>query len=180
MNLIFIKQKAYPSKSCKNLIEYFETNLDKASPGKMGPHSLENLEIDLNLTSPDSYFDLGKTLEDGCKDFLKEYPIYDKYICKWNLNANCQLCRFKPSKHYSKIHCENDGDPQYLNRVFAWMIYLNDIEDGGETEFLLQNTKIKAEEGKLLIWPAGASHMHRGVVSESTTKYFLTGWFCYF
>ena len=56
------------------------------------------------------------------------------------------------------------------------MIYLNDIEEGGETEFLYQQKKIKPRRGMGAIWPGSFTHLHRGNPPMST-KYTLTGWF---
>ena len=56
------------------------------------------------------------------------------------------------------------------------MTYLNDVDDGG-TEFLYQNLITPAEKGLTLIWPAGFTHTHRGVVSQTKTKYIATGWY---
>ena len=41
------------------------------------------------------------------------------------------------------------------NRTMAWMVYLNDVEEGGETEFLYQKLKIKPKKGTVVIWPGG-------------------------
>ena len=63
------------------------------------------------------------------------------------------------------------------NRVLAWMIYLNDIPDGeGETEFLYQGVRMKPEQGTLIMWPAGITHVHRGNPTYSQSKYCITGW----
>ena len=57
------------------------------------------------------------------------------------------------------------------------MTYLNDVYDGGETEFMFYNLKIKPRKGLTLIWPAGWTHMHRGLPSEKSEKMIVTGWF---
>ena len=36
-----------------------------------------------------------------------------------------------------------------LHRVLLWQFYLNDVVDGGETEFLYQNRKVEARKGRL-------------------------------
>ena len=59
------------------------------------------------------------------------------------------------------------------------MTYLNDINDGGETEFLYQNIKIKPRKGLTLIWPADWTFTHRGNFAPSEEKYIVTGWFNY-
>ena len=56
------------------------------------------------------------------------------------------------------------------------MTYLNDVEDGGTTDFDYYNLKVKPECGKTLIWPAEWTHMHSGIVANET-KYIITGWF---
>ena len=57
------------------------------------------------------------------------------------------------------------------------MIYLNDVKEGGETEFLYHSKRIKAEKGKIIIFPTDFMHTHRGNPPISNSKYILTGWF---
>ena len=83
-----------------------------------------------------------------------------------------------PSEGYFVYHCENSGpEKDIVNRVLAWMIYLNDVTDGGHTEFLNQKKKYQPRTGDVLIWPAYFTHTHRGITSKSQTKYIATGWF---
>jgi hypothetical protein len=62
------------------------------------------------------------------------------------------------------------------DRICSWGVYLNTVEQGGETEFLYQSLRIPAVEGNLVIWPAGYTHVHRGNPPLSGEKYLLTGW----
>ena len=55
--------------------------------------------------------------------------------------------------------------------------YLNDVNDGGTTDFDHYGLKIKPEQNKTLIWPAEWTHAHTGSVLKSGTKYIITGWF---
>ena len=66
---------------------------------------------------------------------------------------------------------------EHSRRCAVWMLYLNDDYDGGETEFLYQHKRIKPETGKMLIWPSGYTHAHRGGLVTYGTKYIVTGWF---
>ena len=56
------------------------------------------------------------------------------------------------------------------------MLYLNDIDEGGETEFLYQHKRVPPKAGTIVIWPTGFSHTHRGNPPLSNTKYIVTGW----
>ena len=60
--------------------------------------------------------------------------------------------------------------------MLAWMIYLNDVTDGGYTEFPCQDKKIQPRAGDALVWPAFFTHAHKGITSKTQTKYIVTGW----
>ena len=78
--------------------------------------------------------------------------------------------------HYERNKIEVGG--QFVaNRQLAYMTYLNNVSDEGETEFLYQQVKYKPEIGKTLIWPSDFTHYHRGIPSQSQEKYIITGWF---
>ena len=62
------------------------------------------------------------------------------------------------------------------NRLLAWALYLNDVEEGGETEFLYQHKRIKAKQGTFVLFPASFTHTHRGNPPISNDKYIVTGW----
>ena len=51
------------------------------------------------------------------------------------------------------------------------MIYLNDVDEGGETAFFHQDLKIKPEKGKMVIFPPYFTHMHKGMCPISNDKY---------
>ena len=76
---------------------------------------------------------------------------------------------------YHEFHCEVMGKGS-RDRVLAWSLYLNDVEDGGETEFLYQSQRFKPKKGDFLVWPAGFTHTHRGNPPLSNDKYICTGW----
>lgn len=65
------------------------------------------------------------------------------------------------------------------NRVLSYIIYLNDVEEGGETEFLYIPKRIKPKAGTCLIFPGSFTHTHRGNPPISNEKYVLTGWITY-
>lgn len=62
-------------------------------------------------------------------------------------------------------------------RMMVGLVYLNDVDEGGETEFFHQKVKIKPKQGTLLVWPAHFTHIHRGNKPISNTKYVINQWF---
>jgi len=63
------------------------------------------------------------------------------------------------------------------HRTVTYLWYLNDVEEGGETEFW-GSYKIKPKKGKLIFFPATWCFPHRGKMPISSDKYIITGWFC--
>jgi hypothetical protein len=61
-------------------------------------------------------------------------------------------------------------------RVITYLWYLNDVEEGGETEFFGGEFKMKPEAGKILFFPSFWSFPHRGNMPKSSNKYIITGW----
>jgi hypothetical protein len=89
-----------------------------------------------------------------------------------------RLQKTSPGQGYHAWHYENSG-ALIATRAVAWMVYLNDIEEGGETEFLYLKKRFKPKAGQLLMWPAGYTHTHRGNQPLSGDKYTITGWLNY-
>ena len=117
------------------------------------------------------------TLNQTLQNSLNEYTRVFGHLKSVPLYSCVQKVQMTPAGGgYHVWHDENSG-LQHSNRCLVWMIYLNDDFEGGETEFLYYKKRIKAEKGKLLIWPAGMTHAHRGGLVLEKTKYIVTGWF---
>lgn len=90
-------------------------------------------------------------------------------------NANIQ--RTLPGQGYHVWHCENEHMYRTSNsRILAVMMYLNDVNDGGETEFIFQHKRFKPKKGRVLLWPSGFTHTHRGNPPLKGEKFIITGW----
>lgn len=114
------------------------------------------------------------------KEYTKLYTFSKDTIEAFDLAHPWNIQKYEVGRHYSAYHCENNGNPKFNRRHLAFMTYLNTVNDGGETEFLYQNLKIKPEKGLTLIWPAYFTHIHRGLPSNSEIKYVTTGWYEFF
>jgi len=81
--------------------------------------------------------------------------------------------------NYNYWHCEvypqlPDNEP--LHRTLLFMFYLNEVTEGGQTEFYYQQKTIKPAQGRMVIAPAYFTHTHRGCTPISADKYILTSW----
>lgn len=78
--------------------------------------------------------------------------------------------------HWHSEQFPQNGHNEALHRVVLYMFYLNDVEEGGETEFYYQQRKISPKKGTMVIAPAGFTHTHRGNKPVSGDKYIATSW----
>jgi Rps23 Pro-64 3,4-dihydroxylase Tpa1-like proline 4-hydroxylase len=60
-------------------------------------------------------------------------------------------------------------------RFMTYLWYLNDVTEGGETEFD-GKYQIKPTSGKLILFPASWTFPHCGKMPISSDKYIITGW----
>lgn len=173
---------------CNKYIEYFE-NLSKInfvkkrteySHSSKLAHEVSDTAIDINASYFYNELPVPYIVKDFVPEFWKMYSIYaDKYSFLHKLSRHniidIKIQKTNIGEGFHEWHCEK-ASLNDRNRLLAFMVYLNDVEEGGETEFLYQHKRIKPEAGKLLMWPSQFTHTHRGNPPLSNVKYILTGW----
>ena len=182
---ILHKRGLLSQKDCNFLINWFEERTDLHERGTVDgnlyetPDQKQDTEIYLD-TSKNFSLICSNCLNYGIEEYKKKYPFINQ-VRTFNIHSVYKMQRYLPGEGYFTLHCENDG-PDFSGEssemlILAWMIYLNDVTDGGYTEFPSQNTKFQPRRGDLLIWPAYFTHPHHGIVSKTQTKYIITGWY---
>ena len=182
-NFILCDNRKLPKDICSKIISFFENHPELQTTGTViGENDSlcvdktfkECTEIFVPIDS--DLFDLILPyLRSSIQTYKKEYPALENKIEPWTVSKTFKIQKYLPNEGYFKEHCEH-GD-KHSNRVLAWMIYLNDVTDGGQTVFPTQDVKFQPKEGDILIWPAYWTHTHNGITSKTQTKYILTGWF---
>lgn len=72
------------------------------------------------------------------------------------------------------------GDKQSSSRYLVMFTYLNDVEEGGETEFLSNGEfTIKPKSGRIVVFPPSFMFPHRGKKPISNNKYILSTYLHY-
>lgn len=108
------------------------------------------------------------------------YPAYsEKYgVLNGMSQLTIRLAKIQKTEIGGGYHVwhNEDDTPANMRRAMTFILYLNDVDEGGETEFLYYPKRVKAKQGRLILWPAGYTHTHRGNPPMSNTKYIMTGW----
>ena len=190
-NLVSIYDNALTPEECKSMIDYFESNDEYWSlrqDGMMlGDTIIKEWKDSQDRTmvfNNNGYFQdnlvnqiILKSINFYIEKYKEENPEVDM-LYSWALRNSYNLQKYEPNGGYRKLHCENYNTGDYHSNVLVWMFYLNTVKEGGGTYFSNYDLTINAVEGRLVIWPPYWTHMHKGVVSETSEKYIATGWFC--
>tara|TARA_B100000945_G_scaffold106095_1_gene84014 strand:- start:145 stop:741 length:597 start_codon:yes stop_codon:yes gene_type:complete len=168
---------------CERIVSFFEENKDLQSQGAVGDGVDEKIKKSTDITiypnnlKEEKFFlfkDYLNSLNKCYQDYRETYPFLKKFITKVDLGY-FNIQKYLPGGHFAELHSERTS-LQNLHRLFAWMTYLNDVDDGGTTDFDYFDIKVKPEKGKTLIWPAEWTHAHTGSILKSGKKYIITGW----
>ena len=140
-DFILHKESILSSENCNNIINFFEGNSHLHREGQRSIDTEMFLET-VGKTPINSV--LAQALSICTEEYQQEYPFINK-IKSWTIAPTFKLQRYNPGEGYFTLHCENDGgvDGSAEKRILAWMVYLNDVKEGGDTEFLYQQKKIQ-------------------------------------
>ena len=161
---------------CDGLIEYHNNNMEYKNMGKsIGANEMKkSTDVTVFPASQNPFVLMYKKLLFG---YVKEYNAsYDNPLAELTIADGFNIQHYKPGEGYLNWHSERSIHLTH-QRALTFMTYLNDVEDGGGTEFKYQGLRHNAKKGKTLIWPSDFTHTHRGQKSETQEKYITTGWF---
>ena len=167
---------------CDEIVNFFEANPVEQSIGTIGGGVNESqkkttdISIKPKLLEQEKYKvfkNYIKNLVNCFNDYKEQWPFLN--TIKGVEIGTFNLQKYSPGGHFSAVHTER-GSSATMHRVLAFMTYLNDVEEGGETAFHHYDINVKPKKGKTIIWPAEWTHAHSGGVVKKGSKYIVTGW----
>ena len=133
---------------------------------------------DLHYFEDNFYLQIDRKISDfmGLSPFLGETMQAQRYEPGQYYKEHWDF--FSPTSPEYKVYCEWMGQ-----RTWTTMIYLNDVEEGGETYFKHLKLRIKPQRGLLLAWNnlyrnglPNLKTMHEACPPISGNKYVITKW----
>jgi hypothetical protein len=184
-NFIETFDNALTENECNYIINYMNTD-DRLTPGTIqsgvNKKVKDSFDVFMNLNNDDDLEVneiIFKAFCNCLEPYVKKHTQLNR-LAPWKIFPLYNLQKYNPQQGYHSLHCEN-SNPSIASshRVMAWMFYLNTVTDGGGTYFDNYDLTMDAIQGRGVIWPAYWTHMHRGIVSKTETKYIATGWVSY-
>jgi|TARA_R110001583_G_scaffold26456_2_gene95222 hypothetical protein len=205
-NFIEVYENVLPKEVCEYIIKLYEETPTASYPGGSGMHGNVDYNIkqsiDMNLLQvlsekpglkPMILSAIRSELDKHVVEYFRKYPYtqrtsFDKETDDSTILDNLQssysfwaksIIIKKYDKEvggYHAFHEDCGAESPSLERTLVCMFYLNDVKEGGETEFYHQNVKVPPTQGSLVIFPAYFTHLHKGHVPISNDKYILNLW----
>ena len=166
-NFIGVYDGYITEKECKKAIKIFED------------------QTNFNTTINRQTFEKASVLNKQDQQFFAN----SNNIKVWHSELKSLIVNFDMAfKHYSEatgvMHAFDTNDFLYTSLKIQKTLptegyhvwHIDDVEDGGETEFLHFSKRVKPKTGRIVIWPASFPYVHRGNPPLSGEKYILTSW----
>ena len=189
-NFIGVYDGYIPESECDKAIEFYEEE-DKF---RNTVNRIDTEKSSALVKQDQQYFATRKNIEtwwETLKPMMVNFDLAWKHYIK---NTGADVCyntdvhgdnffyttlkiqKTLPTEGYHIWHIEHGKGYTNEPRAFVYSIYLNDVDDGGETEFLHFSKRVKPKKGRIVIWPAGFPYVHRGNPPLADKKYILTSW----
>ncbi len=174
---------------CDRVIEEFKISPSKEQ-GRIGSgidiSAKKSTDCMLHALNKDIVTEYILELNQILEEYIETYPAM-RLLDQFHICPYINVQHYKPGEGFYNYHAEttnyytdnpeNENEWRASSRVLTFMTYLNDVTDGGGTEFLYQNVTTSSQKGLTIFWPPWWTHFHRGIISPTQEKYIITGWY---
>lgn len=171
-----------PADLCRLVIDTFNEHpaLPGVVIGGVVPEIRDTVFVEVGLEAQDN--PLWKEIDDSLFECVqKVWHQYAKdvpetlHLCPSMEDSGYEIHRYTANQgHYaSHIDC---SDLSVSKRVVSVLLYLNDVEVGGETVFDNLDRNITPREGHAVLFPANFTYLHHARPPVSNDKYVIPTW----
>jgi 2OG-Fe(II) oxygenase superfamily len=126
------------------------------------------LDLNLGLSEPIQWFEIGSLIFSYINKYAKENEF------AFGGMEPLGMLHYKSGEGFYKPHVDHhDASP----RVAAALLYLNDVEEGGETHFVNFDISVKPKAGTLVLFPGNYPYLHGAKTPISGDKFVVVTWF---
>lgn len=181
---VYIDENSLSPDICENIINKFNNNPSNKRKGVCGGGYNTNIKCSTDFTIShcnEDWKDIYSILLSNLHNSITNYEnqinnnIYSHFINTYLKSTVFQLQHYKKNNGKFTYHTDSRFDfEKKEERKLVYMWYLNDVDVGGETDFIDFN--IKPTTGKLVLFPSTWTYPHCANIPISNDKYIITGW----
>jgi len=183
MDFLYEINDFVPREFCESIITKFEIDKERQQKGTtvngLAEHMKKSTDIVIPVDGDGIWDDVAVKIMKYQKIATQKYIEYLRlkyghvYGPMFN-DCNFTIPRIQKTVAGGYYQWHIDTTIPLNSRVFACIIYLNNVEEmwGGATEFL--HRKVQPSTGKLIIFPSSWEYLHRGALLTDGQKYIIT------
>lgn len=126
------------------------------------------LDLQLPYRVRNEYFLISQAIYQCADAYANNYGIY------FTSMENPQVLHYDTGEGFYEPHMDASAANA---RVFSSLLYLNNVDEGGETYFNRIDLSIKPQAGTLIMFPANYVYLHEARPPISNDKFALVTWF---
>lgn len=163
---------------CREVIQRFEAD-ERAIDGMHGSAGGGRVDRSVKAATEillwqqrEGWEDVNRRIEASLRDRLRDYMIpFAEAFPVGIRTEEPRVTRYRMGEGFYAWHTDNIG--RSPTRVITAIWYLNDVAEGGETEYRWQDLKVQPREGRMVLCPVGWPFLHRGNAPVSGPKYMI-------
>ena len=165
-----------------NVIQDCEEIIDYLNVKQLWQSSVQVIDsfsfVDEQRTSTTAYIDMFDFRNPECIYRMNKsvWEHMDDYAIAWRTSFSeietVSVQRYNIGQQYG-IHADDGPD---IPRVISGLVYLNTVDEGGETYFPEFDLKIKPQMGTLVVFPSNFIYRHAALPPVSGEKYAAAFW----
>lgn len=133
-----------------------------------GVRKSNSFPMPVHFNNPLSFFKTAQKIHLYGQQFAEESGIYFSHM------EPISLLEYLAGDGFYKPHFDFGPDTP---RTISALLYLNDVEEGGETYFDQFDVAVTPREGRLVLFPSTFPYSHEARYPTSGNKYVLVTWF---
>lgn len=183
---IYLYKNALSEKLCDDIWDFYYSHIGLTESGRTSggyyPQTKKTLdfssEISAKLSPADNqkYQDLDLQIYKALRATTEMYAqTYDSLQKAPLMDTGYLWQMYTKGDGYYREHIDGDQWSKHVSdRVLAVVIYINTVDEGGETYFRLQNISVKPEKGTVCLFPAHWQYPHQAQVPISNDKLIIS------
>jgi hypothetical protein len=124
----------------------------------------------------DEWYEMEMHIAGGLVTAVSAYKQQYRHLDSWTEigDTGFQVQKYHKNWGYYRPHVDSFPGSSVSDRVLGAVIYLCDVEVGGETNFPLHEVSVSAKAGRISLFPAVWTHPHESCVPLSGDKWIIS------
>jgi hypothetical protein len=173
-----------PEDLCDQAITFLEKQIHDENCVRHNQSHLRNHEITIPNPKNSESVELTKKINHHLINLIKKYmdevvkATGSDTVFSCRAIEGLKMVRYDPNPNEPEqfAYHSDSWNNVSSSRQISIILYLNDVKEGGDTNFRHQDASVDPKKGRVLFFPANWCYTHQGKPPVSNSKYIVVTW----